>query len=594
VSLTQLRAELEACAVGQSAAKHALLLGLIARQHVYLEGPPGCGKSRLALALARLSGASCAEPLLHRDLRAEDLLGDPVLQRERRGAGELLRHTRLPGALVAAEIWLLDGISRAPGAALAPLLHALDSRRALGRELGLECAIATAGLAEQERWGEPLEPAWLDRFPLQVRMTGLIAARDASGARALLDRGEAPLPAARLDARERAALQREAAALPLGRDVRRGWLALLAGVSVGLAPAEAARLSDRALLRSAAALLRANALLRGAARVEPEDLALAPLLLERRLPVERRPELAAAIEAARHAAESRTAPAGAAGRSGSPGAGSGASAHGEPGSAARQRTDALPRALRAPAPVSDIRALVRALEGEWARGRSGRREDPAGAPRGQRRLRALDEALDADPVETWLFVAGRWPGSPRTWWRQRRGTGALALLRDVSASMEGRLGSWAGQVIAGLVQSARRHALRVGYVEFDHEAVCFRPDGRFFHRRYAGLLAAAARPRAAGRTSYEAPLRAALAELRRAPDRARHVVLLTDGLPVAGDPEVRSERALARRLGVRVHTVFIGLGACPAVLDRLSAETGGLRFQARPVAGGQIRLESRD
>jgi len=240
-----------------------------------------------------------------------------------------------------------------------------------------------------------------------------------------------------------------------------------------------------------------------------------------------------------------------------------------------------------------VRPLLRALEGQWDRGRRGRREDPAGAPRGQRRLRSLDEALEADPLEMWLYAEGRWPGLPHAWLRLRRGSGAVALLRDVSASMEGRLGIWAGQVMAGLVRSARLSGLRVGYVEFDHEAHCFRDGGRFFHRRYSRLLAAASRRRAGGRTSYEAPLRAALDELRRAPDRMRHAVLLTDGLPVAGDPEVQAERALARRLGVRVHTVFVGLGRCPAVLDRVSTETGGLSFLARPVPGGRIRIEAR-
>jgi len=56
-----------------------------------------------------------------------------------------------------------------------------------------------------------------------------------------------------------------------------------------------------------------------------------------------------------------------------------------------------------------VRPLLRALEGQWDRGRRGRREDPAGAPRGQRRLRSLDEALEADPLEMWLYAEGRWP-----------------------------------------------------------------------------------------------------------------------------------------------------------------------------------------
>jgi hypothetical protein len=56
---------------------------------------------------------------------------------------------------------------------------------------------------------------------------------------------------------------------------------------------------------------------------------------------------------------------------------------------------------------------------------------------------------------------------------------------------------------------------------------------------------------------------------------------------------VQSERALARQLGVKVHTVFLGLGECPSVLDEISRETGGLRFEARPAPGGRVTLRER-
>lgn len=587
--LAALRAGLDACAVGQEEAKRALLLGVIAREHVLLAGPPGCGKSRLARALAALCGARLAEPVLHRDVRGEDLLGDARLVREPHARGERLRLDRIPGELLRAELWLLDDLERAPAPSLAPVLRALGTRRGLGRDLPLECAIATLGIGEDGG----AEPAGLDRFALQVRMSGLVQVGHLGEARELLDRGEPIEPRPLLDARARHALQRAAAALELGADVRRAWLALVAEALGGLEPGDAVRLTDRATLGAAAPLLRAHALLRGAARVGLADLEVVRWLVAPRLPAQRRGELDAFLERARSSAPATVRFAAAAGRSGAPGAGAGAATSGVSGGSAVRHSRPLGREISARSLDAGVRPLLRALEGEWSRGRAGRREDPAGAPRGQRRLRSLDEALDADPVEAWLFASGRWPDPPRTWRRERRGAGAVALLRDVSASMEGRLGAWAGHVISALVRSARRFGLRVGYVEFDHEAVCFREGDRFFHRRYGALLARASLARASGRTSYEAPLRAALDELRRTPAGERHVVLLTDGLPVAGDPEVRAERRLAQHLGVRVHTVFIGLGDCPEVLDRLSAETRGLDFRARPVRGGRIEVERR-
>ncbi len=70
-------------------------------------------------------------------------------------------------------------------------------------------------------------------------------------------------------------------------------------------------------------------------------------------------------------------------------------------------------------------------------------------------------------------------------------------------------------------------------------------------------------------------------------------MLLTDGVPVLGDPYVRRERALARELGVKVHTVFLGLGECPEVLDEISRETRGLCFVARPRPDGRLTVLER-
>ena len=158
--------------------------------------------------------------------------------------------------------------------------------------------------------------------------------------------------------------------------------------------------------------------------------------------------------------------------------------------------------------------------------------------------------------------------------------------------MEGLLARQSGDVLRSLIRTAARHRMRIGYAEFNHGVERHTLAGRFLHRRYRALEALASRDRAAGRTSYEAPLRLALRELSGCAGRDRHVVMLTDGVPVLGDPTVARERALARRLGVKVHTVYLGSGACPEVLDVLSHETGGLRFAARFEAGA-LRVVAR-
>ena len=78
------------------------------------------------------------------------------------------------------------------------------------------------------------------------------------------------------------------------------------------------------------------------------------------------------------------------------------------------------------------------------------RDDPGGQPRRYRPLERLDAIFDADPVDATLYLAGRLPGTPRAYRRERRNSGGtLALIRDVSASMEGRLSRWSGEVVAG-------------------------------------------------------------------------------------------------------------------------------------------------
>jgi len=59
------------------------------------------------------------------------------------------------------------------------------------------------------------------------------------------------------------------------------------------------------------------------------------------------------------------------------------------------------------------------------------------------------------------------------------------------------------------------------------------------------------------------------------------VLLITDGVPTHGDPEVRLQRARAQDLGVVVHSVYLGWPLrYPPALEALSESTRGSQFAA--------------
>jgi MoxR-like ATPase len=591
-AIDRLRATLDAALSGQREAKTGLLLALVAREHAYVEGPPGCGKTRLAEALAQASGARVAAVRFHRDLRESDLLGDAVLRTQRDGASERLALDFDPGPLLACELAVLDDVSRAPGEALGPLLRILSEREARGRRLPLETAIATAAPAESESYADPLEPSQLDRFAIQVRVRGLLLGGRFSDARRLLRLGLAPGGVQPLDTEERHALQRRAAALPIEPEARHTLLRLARRLCELASDDGESLVSDRAFGVAAPRIMRAHALLRRSARVEPVDVEAVRYMLACRVPEAVRELFPALVEEVlepeRPQPRSQPGVQGVRSQVGGPASGRPVRVRGVEAPEARIDLRSVSGAESA-ALAADVEPLVRALEGRLDRGRVEPKGDPGGQPRRYRALDRLDEIFDADPVDATLFLGARLPGAPRTYRRERRNAGGtLALIRDVSASMEGRLSRWSGEVVAGVVRTGARHRMRIGYVEFNHTAERFSVRGRY------KLLALASRRRAEGRTNYEAPLRTALAEFRARSGRSRHIVLLTDGVPVVGDPLVREERQLARSLGVRVHTVFLGLGECPGVLDELSLETGGLRFLARPGADGRLAIRERE
>ncbi len=625
-AFVELRTALGRVLIGQDDAATGLTLALLAAQHAYLEGPPGCGKSELAAALAALSGARTHTLVFHRDIRETDLLGDVLLSRHRHRGHERLRRELIPGPLLQAEIALLEDLPRSPGEALGPLLRILAERHALGQPLPLESAVATGPLEQVEAPIDPLEPGQLDRFAVQLRLTGLLtgglfdeaavllereAARRTSRAAVRSAAGSAQAPtvpnagprSAVMSTAIRNAAQRAAAALQVEARTIAAYHRLLDRLRQRSADESASGdrlMSDRSFSSASLRLVRAHAFLRGAPAAAPRDLGAIRYMVAHRLPEEVQEDFDHILEELLGDPPNVTMTETGAQMPGaqSQGDDSDGAAASSPASDSwiddQADVPAPPTLFGKPPPPAQVDPLLRALVGRIERGRIDPDTDPGGQPRGYRPLRDLDELIDADLIEALLFAEGRLPGAPRTFERKRKSAGgAVALLRDISASMAGRLTVWSSQVVLGILRVAARRRMRVGYVEFHHRALPHHVGGRLLHRSYSRLAEQAGQAKAVGQTNYEAPLRAALEGLRGGSGRNRHVVLLTDGLPIIGDTTVRRERQLARRLGVALHTVFLGNGDCPPVLDDISLETGGLRFYGRPLAGGGLRLEER-
>ena len=292
--LKALRELLDVHVVGHDEVKQALLLALVCREHIYLEGPPGTAKTRMAELAARGSSLSFFFYQLHRDTRLSELVGDVVLERRPlEGAeGERIHQRIEPGGLLTAEVCVLDDISRAPGEALNVLLRLLNERKFGDRSIPLLTAIATSNPMRDEYYNEPLDPANLDRFALQLRVSSLLQAEDGA-ARLLLDRyaegsvveqPEAEPVMVRADF--------DALAGALGRvdvpdGVKDALIEVLRRLVVEYDCNETnSLLTDRSFLVKALKLLRGRALLAGRDRVAPGDLDVLGWMTTFRVPEE--------------------------------------------------------------------------------------------------------------------------------------------------------------------------------------------------------------------------------------------------------------------------------------------------------------------
>jgi MoxR-like ATPase len=286
LALRQVEAELHKVIVGQDYLVDRLLVGLLARGHVLIEGVPGLGKTLAVKTLAATLRIGFKRIQFTPDLLPADLLGTPIFD-PRSGSFETRKGP------IFTHILLADEINRAPAKVQSALLEAMEEKQVtLGdATYRLEepfLVLATQNPIEQEGT-YPLAEAQTDRFMLKLRLDYPSRAEEEQ----ILDRMLVEPPSEvheTLDAPHLLKLRATADAVYLDPKIRKYVLDLVAatrdprGAGVpDLADLVFFGASPRATLYLARAA-KALALVRGRGFVIPEDVKeLAPDVLRHRI-----------------------------------------------------------------------------------------------------------------------------------------------------------------------------------------------------------------------------------------------------------------------------------------------------------------------
>lgn len=155
---------------GQGELIDQVIIGILARGHILLEGLPGLGKTELVKGLSKLLELDTKRVQFTPDLLPGDITGNPVLQ-EVDGRREFVFQ---PGPLFT-NIVLADEINRASPKTQSALLEAMQERRVtvLGKTHELPSpffVLATQNPIELEGT-YPLPEAQLDRFLFKLEVT---------------------------------------------------------------------------------------------------------------------------------------------------------------------------------------------------------------------------------------------------------------------------------------------------------------------------------------------------------------------------------------------------------------------------------------
>jgi len=166
-ALAAVRVEVAKAVVGQDAAVSALLVALLARGHVLMEGVPGVAKTLLVRTLATALDVDTKRVQFTPDLMPGDITGSMVIE----GTGAELSFREGP---VFTNLLLADEINRTPPKTQSALLEAMEegqvSADGVTRGLPRPFLVAATQNPVEYEGTYPLPEAQLDRFLLKVRM----------------------------------------------------------------------------------------------------------------------------------------------------------------------------------------------------------------------------------------------------------------------------------------------------------------------------------------------------------------------------------------------------------------------------------------
>jgi MoxR-like ATPase len=162
----RVRARMATVVVGQEELVFGLLVAALAGGHVLIEGAPGLGKTLLARAFAKVSGASFKRIQFTPDLMPSDVTGSSIFDRQR-GDG----FTFVPGPIFC-QLLLADEINRAPAKTQSALLEAMQDHQVTvdgtSRPLPKPFMVVATQNPVESQGTYPLPEAQLDRFLMKL------------------------------------------------------------------------------------------------------------------------------------------------------------------------------------------------------------------------------------------------------------------------------------------------------------------------------------------------------------------------------------------------------------------------------------------